>query len=46
MEAQARARKAAAEADAVDLNYVEQETGTKHARDVEKIRAQATGNQI
>ena len=45
MEAQARARKASAEADAVDLNYVEQETGTKHARDVEKIRAQATGNQ-
>ena len=45
MEAQARARKAAAEADAVDLNYVEQETGTKHARDVEKIRAQSTGNQ-
>ena len=45
MEAQARARKASAEADAVDLNYVEQETGTKHARDVEKIGAQATGNQ-
>ena len=45
IEAQARARKASAEADAVDLNYVEQETGTKHARDVEKIRAQATGNQ-
>lgn len=45
MEAQARARKATAEADAVDLNYVEQETGTKHTRDVEKIRAQATGNQ-
>lgn len=45
MEAQARARKASAEADAVDLDYVEQETGTKHARDVEKIRAQATGNQ-
>ena len=45
MEAQARARKAAAEADAVDLKYVEQETGTQHARDIEKIRAQATGNQ-
>ena len=45
MEAQARARKASAEADAVDLDYVEQGTGTKHARDVEKIRAQATGNQ-
>lgn len=45
MEAQARARKASAEADAVDLDYVEQETGTKHARDVEKIRAQSTGNQ-
>lgn len=45
LEAQARARKASAEADAVDLKYVEQETGTQHARDIEKIRAQATGNQ-
>lgn len=45
MEAQARARKASAEAAAVDLDYVEQGTGTQHARDIEKIRAQATGNQ-
>ena len=44
-EAQAKARKANAEADAIDLGYVEQETGTTHARDIEKIRAQSTGNQ-
>lgn len=27
-----------------DLNFVEQETGTKHARDIEKISAQAKAN--
>ncbi|MFV0357745.1 MAG: hypothetical protein ACK5LG_21965 [Bacteroides thetaiotaomicron] len=43
--AQAEARKANAEADAVDLNYVEQESGTKHARELEKQAGQARGNQ-
>lgn len=41
----ARAEKAAADADAVDLDIVEQESGTKHLRDVDKMRAQAEGNQ-
>ena len=45
MEAQAKARKANAEADAVNLDFVEQETGTKHARDLEKQAGQARGNQ-
>ena len=34
-----------ARADAADLEYVEQETGTKHARDMDKQRAQSQGNQ-
>lgn len=42
---QARARKELSEADRKDLDYVEQETGTKHARDLEKQKAQARGNQ-
>lgn len=41
----ARARKESAEADTKDLDYVEQETGTKHARDLEKQKAQSVGNQ-
>lgn len=41
----AEARRAASMADNADLDFVEQETGTKHAREMEKQRAQATGNQ-
>lgn len=41
----ARAKLAAAQADKVDLDYVEQETGTKHERDMDKQQAQARGNQ-
>ena len=43
--ARAEARKALAEADRVDLEFIEQETGTKHARELEKQAAQARGNQ-
>lgn len=42
---QARARKEGTNADKLDLDYVEQETGTKHARDLEKQKAQSQGNQ-
>ena len=42
---QAQAQKALAEADQADLDFVEQETGTKHARDMEKQSAQARANQ-
>lgn len=41
----ARAGKASAEADKTDLDFVEQETGTKHARDMEKQAEQSRGNQ-
>ena len=41
----ARARKELSDADIKDLSYVEQETGTKHARDLEKQKAQSQGNQ-
>jgi hypothetical protein len=41
----AKARKTEAEADLDDLEYVEQETGTKHARDMEKQSEQARANQ-
>lgn len=40
----ADARKTSAEADMTDLNYVEQETGTKHARELENMRQQSEGN--
>jgi hypothetical protein len=40
----ARAEKARAEADLANLNFVEQEGGTKHARDMEKQQGQAEGN--
>jgi hypothetical protein len=43
--ARAEARKAISEADRADLDFVEQETGTKHARELEKQAAQARGNQ-
>ena len=41
----ARAKLAASQADKVDLDYVEQETGTQHERDMDKQQAQARGNQ-
>ncbi|MFP3645137.1 hypothetical protein [Paraburkholderia sp. SIMBA_054] len=41
----AQAKVAGATADKTNLDYVEQETGTKHARDMEKQQAQAEGNQ-
>jgi hypothetical protein len=43
--AMARAREAATNADKTDLDYVEQETGTKHARDMQKQSEQARANQ-
>ena len=41
----AKAQEALANKDLKNLDYVEQETGTKHARDMEKQRGQAQGNQ-
>lgn len=41
---QARARQAESVADRNDLEFVEQESGTKHARDLEKQGAQADAN--
>ncbi|UCR75499.1 portal protein [Alcaligenes phage vB_Af_QDWS595] len=41
----ARAAKELADADKANLDFVEQETGTKHARDMEKQKAQSEGNQ-
>ena len=41
----AKAQEALASKDQKNLDYVEQETGTKHARDMEKQRGQAQGNQ-
>lgn len=41
----ARARAVNSTADKQDLDYVEQETGTKHARDVDRIKAQSKGNE-
>lgn len=40
----ARAELARAQKDMTDLNYVEQETGTTHARNVDKVGAQARAN--
>lgn len=42
---QAKAKRELAQADREDLNYVEQETGTTHAREMEKQQAQSRGNQ-
>lgn len=42
---QAKAREAGSNADIKDLDFVEQETGTKHARDLEKQSQQAKANQ-
>lgn len=41
----AKAAEARAKADQLDLDYIEQETGTAHERDMEKQRGQAQGNQ-
>lgn len=41
----AKARKEMSEADQKDLDFVEQETGTKHARDMDRQGAQARANQ-
>ena len=42
---EAKAKLAKAQADQADLDFVEQDTGTKHTRDMEKIAAQAESNQ-
>lgn len=41
----AKAREAESNADLADLDFVEQETGTKHARDIDKVGAQAEANE-
>ncbi len=41
----AKARKTLADAEESDLNFIEQESGTKHARDIDKVSAQAEANQ-
>lgn len=40
-----KARKSTAEAEAMDLDFVERETGTKQARELQKIERQAEANQ-
>jgi len=40
----ADARRLGSEADLKDLDFIEQETGTKHLRDLDKQKAQAEGN--
>lgn len=42
---QSKAREVGSKADLADLDYVEQETGTKHAREIEKVGEQARANQ-
>jgi hypothetical protein len=42
---EAKAEETKAKKDALDLDYVEQDTGTHHARDMERMKAQAEGNQ-
>lgn len=41
----AKANEHGSKKDLLDLDYVEQETGTKHARDMAKMEAQSRGNQ-
>ena len=41
----ARAAESTSKKDKIDLDYVETETGTKHARDLDRQGAQARGNQ-
>lgn len=45
-EALAKARALGSEADLKDLDFIEQETGTKHMRELDKQSAQARGNQM
>lgn len=42
---QAQAQKASADADLKNLDFVEQETGTKHAREMDRHQSQSRGNQ-
>ena len=42
---EALAAQAGSKKDKLDLDYVEQETGTAHARDMQKMQAQSMGNQ-
>lgn len=42
---EAKTQEVVAKKDKTDLDYVEQETGTKHAREMEKQAGQAQGNQ-
>lgn len=42
---QAKAAEHGSKKDKLDLDYVEQETGTSHARDMARMEAQARGNQ-
>lgn len=42
---QAKAAEASSKKDKADLDYVEQETGTAHAREMQKMKAQSQGNQ-
>lgn len=44
LERRAKAQKALAEAGQVELDTIEQETGTKHVREVDKVQSQAVGN--
>ena len=41
---QAKARETMSSADIKDLDFLETETGTKHARDVDRMQAQSEGN--
>lgn len=43
---QAKAREVLATADLKDLDFIEQETGTKHAREKDKLASQAEANQM
>ena len=45
-ETMARARALGSDADMKDLDFIEQETGTKHARDMDKLGQQAKANQM
>jgi hypothetical protein len=42
---EAKSKQASSNADKANLDFVEQETGTKHARDMERQAGQAQGNQ-
>ena len=42
---EAKAEESKSKKDNLDLDYVEQDTGTHHAREMERLKAQAEGNQ-